>query len=90
MKAITEKVIQAIAELRPAFDKSGLASLWLTLSREGAIIGTLDARGRVQNTVVANNAINRATRKQARDDKGTSGRRSERLSDRRGSNPRSH
>jgi len=68
MKAITEKLKQAVAALRPAFDQSGLASLWLTLSREGAIIGTLDARGRVQNTIVANTAINR---EQTRAAKGT-------------------
>jgi hypothetical protein len=40
MKAITEKVKRAIADLRPAFDKSGLASLWRrrfrTLSRAHA------------------------------------------------------
>ena len=41
MKAITEKLKQAVADLRPAFDQSGLVSLWLTLSREGAIIGTI-------------------------------------------------
>ena len=82
MKAITEKLKQAVADLRPAFDQSGLASLWLTLSREGAIIGTLDAHGRVQSTVLANDPINRAARKQSCDVKSTRRQRSAQLSDR--------
>jgi hypothetical protein len=50
--AMNDELKKAIADLRSAFRNSGLESLWLTISAEGAIVGTLDAHGKAQSVAL--------------------------------------
>jgi hypothetical protein len=49
---MNDELKSAIADLREAFKNSCLESLWLTISAEGAIVGTFDAHGKAQSIVL--------------------------------------
>jgi hypothetical protein len=51
-RAMNEELEKAIADLRAAFKKSGLESLWVTISAQGTIVGTVDAHGKAQSTAL--------------------------------------
>ena len=48
---MNDELEKAIADLRAAFKKSGLESLWVTVSAQGAIIG-MDAHGKARSTAL--------------------------------------
>jgi hypothetical protein len=60
---MNDELEKAIADLRAAFKKSGLESLWVTVSAQGAIVGTVDAHGKARSTALlasdgeSNNAV---------------------------------
>jgi hypothetical protein len=49
-RAMNEKLEKVIADLRAAFKKSDLESLWVTISAQGTIVGKVDAHGKAQST----------------------------------------